>query len=281
MAGGPGGRTVGSMTTSPEAFQISLEAAELYESRFVPALFAEWVPHLLDLVDVGAGQQVLDVACGTGTVARGAAARVGPEGRVVGLDRNEAMLAVAGRVVPGLEWRLGDAARLPFPDASFDVVVCQMALMFFPDRKAAVAEMGRVAGPLGTVGLLVPSRLEAQPAYGPLVDVVAGVAGPEAVSLMNTYWACGDLDELRALVGAAGLEVAATRTRMGTARFDSVDALVTTEVESTPLAERIDQDTYRAIREGARRVLAPYVTAAGGVEAPIECHLVAATARRR
>ena len=102
------------MTDSVETFQLSVEAAEEYESRFVPALFAEWAPHLVEAAGVAPGQVVLDVACGTGVVARTAADRMGGQGRVVGLDLNEGMLAVAGRLRPDLEWRKGDAADLPF-----------------------------------------------------------------------------------------------------------------------------------------------------------------------
>jgi len=120
-----------------ETFQLSAVAAEAYESTFVPALFAEWAPHLCDLAGVRPGQRVLDVACGTGIVARVAADRLAGAGRVVGVDLNEAMLAVARRVRPDVEWRQGDAEALPFPPASFDRVLCQMALMFFPDRARA------------------------------------------------------------------------------------------------------------------------------------------------
>src|SRR5918995_168117 len=81
--------------SSPETFEIPLDTAELYEAKFVPALFADWAPHVVDMGDVTAGQSVLDVACGTGIVARTAAARVAPEGRVVGVDLNPAMLAEA------------------------------------------------------------------------------------------------------------------------------------------------------------------------------------------
>ncbi len=264
------------MTSSSETFQISLEAAEVYEAKFVPALFAEWAPHLVDMADVDAGHSVLDVACGTGIVARTAADRVGPSGRVVGLDLNPAMLTVAGRLRPDIEWRQGDVAALPFADRSFDVVLCQMALMFFPDPAAALREMGRVATAEGVVGVVVPSSLASQPAYGPFVELAARHAGPEAVSLLSTYWRCGDLDELRTTVEAAGLRIVATRTRLGTAYFGSPDELVTTEVESSPLIDRIDATTYLRIREGAGTVLAPFVTASGGLEAPIECHIVVA-----
>ena len=126
----------------------------------MPAIFAEWAPLLVDTGRVEPGQSVLDVACGTGIVARTAADRLAGTGRVVGLDLNAAMLAVARRVRPDLEWRQGDVAALPFPHGAFDRVLCQMALMFFPDRAAALREMARVAAPGGVVAVCVPAALD-------------------------------------------------------------------------------------------------------------------------
>jgi SAM-dependent methyltransferase len=186
---------------------------------------------------------------------------------------------VARRVRADIDWRQGDAAALPLPDRSFDAVVCQMALMFFPDRIAALREMRRVAARSGTVAILVPASLDVQPAYGPFVDMAARHAGPEARSLLTTYFACGDTGELTGLFGQAGLQVTAIGTHSGTARFPSIDALVTTEVESTPLRERISAEVYDRIRHGAREVLAPFTTADGALEAPFEVHVVAARPR--
>ena len=264
------------MAGSVETFQLALDAAEAYESKFVPALFAEWAPHLVEAAGVDAGQSVLDVACGTGVVAREAADRMGGHGSVVGLDLNDAMLTVARRLRPDIEWRQGDAADLPFGDAAFDTVLCQSALMFFPDRAQAVREMARVARPGGTVAVQVWGSLQSQPAYGPFVEVAARHAGPEAVNLLGAYWVLGDLDLVSALFEAAGLEVTAMRTRMGTARFDSVDQLVRTEVESTPLVDRITGDVYERILEDARRVLGSFRTAGGAVDVPILGHIVTA-----
>src|ERR1700758_5453310 len=84
-------------TQPAESFQIPVEAAEAYEATFVPAFFAQWAPILCDAAGVGAGHTVLDVACGTGIVARVAAERAGAA-RVTGVDLNEAMLTVARRV---------------------------------------------------------------------------------------------------------------------------------------------------------------------------------------
>lgn len=262
-----------------ETFQIPLSAAEMYEAKFVPAIFAEWAPLLIDVAGVAPGQAVLDLACGTGIVARTAADTLGGDGVVVGLDLNEAMLSVARRVRPEIEWQQGDAAELPFPDGSFDAVLCQMALMFLPDRAKALREMARVATTSGTVALVVPASLESQPAYGPFVELAARHAGPEALSLLSTYWACGDIDELCALVESVGLRVVATRTHLGTARFGSVDELVATEVESTPLIERITSEVYAAIRADARDVLRQFTTPDGRLEAPLNGHIVAAQRR--
>jgi SAM-dependent methyltransferase len=266
--------------TTTERFQVSLQAAEQYEARFVPAIFAEWAPLLADAAGIGPGQAVLDVACGTGVVARTVAGRVGDTGRVVGVDLNEAMLTVARRVRPDLDWRQGDVADLPFPDASFDAVLCQMALMFFPDRTAALLEMARVTRPGGVIGLAVPASLDAQPAYGPFVDMATRVAGPDAAALLGAYWACGDLAELRRSIAAAGLEVVDARTHAGTARFGSADVLVATEVEGSPLAEWISAETYERIKVGARAVLAPFTAPDGRLDAPLHGHLVVARAVR-
>ena len=268
------------METASETFKISAAAAELYESQFVPALFAEWAPRLTALAGVAPGQAVLDVACGTGIVARTVADAQRGRGRVVGLDLNEAMLDVARRVRPEIEWRQGDAASLPFADGSFDVALCQMAFMFFPDRPRVLREMARVVMTGGTVAFSVPSRLDAQPAYAPFVEMAARHAGPEALSLLGAYFASGDLDELRRLVDAAGLQLAGTRTHMGKVRCPSIDAFVATEVESTPLRERISDEVYARIREEARALLQPYTTPDGAAEIPLEGHVIAARTRR-
>ena len=258
-----------------ETFQIPLEVAQDYESRFVPALFADWAPHTVTAADLGPGDSLLDVACGTGIVSRTAHAVVGPSGRVVGLDRNEAMLTVARTVCPaGIGFRIGDAEDLPFADDEFDAATCQMAAMFFADRVAAFAELARVVRPAGAVVVMVPARLEDQPAYRPLVELAAGLAGPEAVDMLSAYWVAGDLDALTEEFTSAGLAVVATRTRTGTARFASLDEFVAVEVEATPVRARLSDEQYDALRVEAGRELADFATADGRAEIPLVGHLV-------
>ncbi len=261
------------MTT--EQFLISAEQAEAYEDRFVPALFQQWVSPVLRAARLRPGDRVLDVACGTGVVARAAAELVAPNGRVVGLDLNPAMLEVARRVAPGVEWRQGDVTALPFGEATFDVVTCQSAIFFFPDPTTALAQMKRVVRLGGRVVVQAFSSLSAQPAYGPWADLVARHAGPDAVELLGTYWSEGDVGLMRDRCAEVGLRVAAVDQHVQPAYFPDVAAMVLTEVNATPLRDRLDQahldrilaeshDVLRSFLRGGQLVipLAGYVLAA-------------------
>lgn len=261
--------------TTSEAFQLDLAAAEVYEKRFVPAMFAEWADVLVKEAAVAPGQRILDVACGTGIAARRAADIAGPSS-VTGLDINEAMLTVAARTDPGITWVQGDAGALPFADGEFDVVLCQMALMFFPDPLAAVREMPRVTSEGGTIASVVPARLEDQPAYGAFVNLVGRDAGVQAMSLLNTYWAWGDTGRMRGLFDEAGLTIKNLRTHIGTARYTSAADFVSGEVESTPLMDRLSPEQYARIREGAEEVFRPFTDRDGAVAVPLHALLVAA-----
>jgi SAM-dependent methyltransferase len=258
-----------------ETFDLSLEQAHAYEDLFVPALFAQWVPTLLAAAGVAAGHRVLDVACGTGVVARGAAELVGPSGAVSGVDLNPAMLEVAKEHASTIDWRLGDAAALPFADADFDAAVCQSALFFFAEPLKAVREMARVVRHGGTVALQTYAGLDEQPAYGPFVELVARLAGDDARRLLGTYWSQGDLGELGVLLEGAGLELTTAESRLGHVHFPSVEAFVHTEMRATPLAARIDDDTSAAILEATRQAFAEHEEPGGGVVLPIRASFVA------
>jgi SAM-dependent methyltransferase len=142
-------------------WQVAGSAPEVYERELVPAVFGVWAPIVVDLAQPRPGERVLDVACGTGVVARIAAARVGPTGSVLGVDLNPGMLSVARSIVSTdvrsdgpLHWQEASADKLPFPDGSFDVVYCQLGLQFFADRAAALREMRRVLDAEGRLALM-------------------------------------------------------------------------------------------------------------------------------
>jgi SAM-dependent methyltransferase len=140
---------------------MSDSVPDAYERYLVPALFEPWAEVLLDTVVIAPGSRVLDIASGTGVVARAAAGRVGSEGHVVASDVSSAMLAhsaAAGAptgVCAPIEYREASADALPFEDGSFDVVLCQQGLQFFPAQVAAVSEMRRVLCPGGVAGIAV------------------------------------------------------------------------------------------------------------------------------
>ena len=138
----------------------SSSVPEGYERHLAPVLFAPWAEVLIDAVGVQPGAEVLDVASGTGVVARLAAARAGTSGRVVASDISGAMLAHAANVAAPagsapIDYLEASVTELPLDDGSFDVVLCQQGMPFFTDRPGAAAEMLRVLRPGGTIGMSV------------------------------------------------------------------------------------------------------------------------------
>jgi len=161
-------------------------------------------------------------------------------------------------------------------DASFDVACCQSGLMFVPDPAAAVREMARVVRPGGRVAAQVWSSLDRQAGIQPIADAVARHASPDAVGLISTYFRLGDRDQFTGRFTRAGLQVTDVRTLQVTVRAPSVDAYIATEVESTPLIDRISDDVYRRIREEAGGGLTRYCDESGTLDLPLEAYLVAA-----
>jgi len=259
--------------------QAQIEAANAYEALFVPALFGQWAPRVLDAARVGAGRRVLDVACGTGILGREAAARVGEGGTVVGIDPSAGMLAVARRIAPRVEWLEAVAESLPFPDHSFDAVVSQFGLMFFGDRSRATREMLRVCAPGGRVAVAVWDALESMPAYGAEVALLEDVAGRRAADALRAPFVLGDPAEVVQLFADAGVASPEIATHRGTARFPDIRTLVEADLRGWlpvmgvfPSEEQIDR-----ILQQAERALGPHVVRNGGATFELSAHLVSAT----
>lgn len=141
--------------------------AEVYESFMVPTMFAPLADRLLDFVAPQTSERVLDLACGTGIVARTLASRLENGIEITALDFDARMLDVARAVSErnglDIDWLEGDASALPFPNSSFDLVLCQMAIQFFPDRPKALAEAHRVLKAGGRIALNAWYGLERNP----------------------------------------------------------------------------------------------------------------------
>ena len=257
--------------------QVNRSAADVYEEFFVPALFQEWAARMAEAARLAPGQKVLDVACGTGVLAREAAARVAPDGAVTGLDRNDGMLAVARRKAPALEWRLARAESLPFADAAFDAVVCQFGLMFFEDRVGALKEMWRVLRPGGRLAVAVWDALDNSPGYAAMVALLKRLFDDRAADALRAPFVLGDAERLRALFGEAGIAGIEVRTPAGTARFPSIEAWVHMDVKGWTLAELIDDAQYQTLLKAAQREFRAYVQRDGTVSFPAPAHIATAT----
>lgn len=255
------------------AWQVSAEAAEVYEAKFVPAIFAEWAPRIAGAAGIGPGQRVLDVACGTGVVARECARR-GAE--VTGLDLNEGMLSVARRISPDIDWRQGDASDVPFEDGSFDAVVCQFGLMFFPEREKSLAEQWRVLAPGGRLAVSTWDAIEQIPIYVAMVGLIERHAGGDAAQALRAPFWLGDTTNLTNVFSAAGIADFEIDTHAGTERFASVDEFVEIEIKGSPLANAFDDDSYAALLADARVELPSNRKGEKDFEFPTSAHIVRA-----
>jgi len=247
------------------ASEQEIAAATAYEQLHVPALFQQWAPRLVTAAAVQAGHRVLDVACGTGVLAREAALHVGSRGSVAGLDAAPGMLAVAAQLAPSIEWRAGVAESLPYADDSFDAVMSQFGLMFFGDRPAALREMLRVLKPGGRLAVAVWDSLENSAAYPIEVALLERLAGARAADAVRAPFVLGDGVQLRALFDAAGVASVAVATYHGTARFPSIRRMLEADLRGwLPLMGVILSEAQidRVLQE-AEQALAPYVTGAG------------------
>jgi ubiquinone/menaquinone biosynthesis C-methylase UbiE len=256
--------------------QVSSDAAGIYENFFVPALFAEWAPRMAKAAGIVPGQRVLDVACGTGVVARECAGRVGENGSVAGLDINDGMLAMARSKAPGIDWRQGRAESLPFDDGYFDAVVSQFGLMFFADRAKAVAEMRRVLKPGGRVAVAVFDRIGNSPGYADMVALLERLFGRAIADELRAPYAWGDTARLRTLFADAGFAAIDIDTIAGTARFPSIEDWVFTDIRGWTLADRIDDAQYETLLGEAREALRQYRQADGSVRFASTAHIVTA-----
>lgn len=242
-----------------------VEAAASYQDKLVPALMEEWAPRVADAAHIRPGDRVLDVACGTGVLARAAASRAAPGGAVTGLDLAAGMLAIAARLSPGITWRQGSATALPFPDRSFDAVVSQFGLMFFPDPAGALREMMRVLVPGGRLAVAVWGSLADTPAYAAEVALAERHAGPTVADMLRQPFVLGEGSRLADLLRAAGIAGATVGLWPGRGRFPNIRSMVEVDVRDwLPLVGIVlDDALIEKILAEAETVLKPFVVQEG------------------
>lgn len=263
-----------------EQWQLRGSAAELYEQYAVRYLLGPWAPGLVDLAALAPGERVLDLACGTGVVARLAAAKVGRTGHVTGLDLNAGMLTVA-RSMPAphgtrITWVEGSALALSLPDDSFDVIVCQQGLQFFPDQLAALREMHRVLVPGGRALLSVwksagPYNLAVGEALERDVDAQTAARYRASRMVPNS-------EELHRLLVDAGFQTVQIRSQLMTIRLPALEAFVLGHLAATPVAGAVAalSDEKRAVLARHVRLSLQSYAEGQGVAVPDETHIAMA-----
>jgi SAM-dependent methyltransferase len=262
-------------SASPE----EIAAAQAYEQLHVPALFRQWAPRVVEAAKIETGNRVLDVACGTGVLAREAALRVGDSGSAAGVDASPGMLAVAGQLAPEIEWREGLAESLPYHDEDFDAVISQFGLMFFQDRFGAIREMMRVLASGGRLAVAVWESLENSEGYPLEVALLERLAGTRAADALRAPFVLGDSEELAQLFEGAGVGAVEIRTHRGTAEFPSIRTMVEADLRGwlPVMGVFLPEEQIQHILEEAENELSRYVTPQGTVAFEAPGHIVTAT----
>ena len=266
-------------------WQIAGSAPEVYERELVPGVFAPWARILTDLARPKLGERVVDIACGTGIVARLAAVKVGPTGIVTGIDLNPGMLNVARSLgmadeAASVQLHEASADKLPLPDSAFDVAYCQLGLQFFADRPAALREMRRVLSPRERLALMVWCSIDQSPGFESLADILERNISPAAATIMRAPFGLADADELSRLVAAANFQEITVQRRVGAIEFPSVERFVLSYVAGSPLASHVSQASDAArehLTDETKLALGKYV-GTSGLSFPIAAHLLTATA---
>jgi ubiquinone/menaquinone biosynthesis C-methylase UbiE len=235
-------------------WQLDGSAPELYQKYLVPAITTKWAEDIIERTQPQPGEDVLDVACGTGVVARLAGKRMG-QGHVTGLDLNTGMLAVARTLPsagPPIDWIEGSALDLPFPAAKFDLVLCQLGLQFFPDQRRALLEMRRVLVPTGRVALSVYSPIDRTPGANAFVLALDRVLGPTASRIKRGEHSFNSPDELQKLLIDAGFAEVEVHIAVQTIAFPTVLDYVRFQLLATPMAallsDRAEADRQATIK---------------------------------
>lgn len=253
-----------------------IAAATAYEELHVPALFLQWAPRVIEAAQIRPGQRVLDVACGTGVLAREAGRHSGTDGFVAAVDISPGMLAVASRQAPEIEWRIAPADSLPFDDDSFDAVISQFGLMFFQDRPAALREMMRVLAPGGRCAAAVWASLDESEAYPIEVALLERLAGRKAADALRAPFVLGNVDELGGLFEDSGVASVGVTTHYGRARFPDIRTMVEADLRGwlPVMGVVLTEEEIVHILEEAEHDLGVYVTPEGTVEFDSPAHIV-------
>jgi ubiquinone/menaquinone biosynthesis C-methylase UbiE len=226
-------------------------APENYEKYFVPVIGGPLAKELIEIAAIREGESVLDVACGTGIVARLAAERASNSGRVAAVDINPGMLNVARSTAAekSIEWYESNAENIPLPDETFDVVLSQLGLQFFQDPLAGLREMKRVLRPTGR--LLIRTVGPTPELFTIFDEALARHISPQLSAFVQKVFSLHDKEQIFNMLNAAGFRDISILRRSKKLRLPSPKEFLWQYVHSTPLAEPLSQvdDSKRSALE--------------------------------
>ena len=180
----------------------------IYDRCLGPLLFHGFADDIVARLPAKTGLRVLETACGTGIVTERLAQRLRGAGTVIATDLNEAMIehARARLAAAGVEWRQADATNLPFPDQSFDVVVCQFGVMFFPDKLKGAQQALRVLRPGGLFLFNTWDAMEHNAVARITHETVAKFFADDPPGFYRIPFTLHDADMVREMLERAGFE---------------------------------------------------------------------------
>jgi len=253
-----------------------------YEKYFVPVIGKPLADDLVESAHISHNEMVLDVACGTGIVARLAAGQTGENVRVDGLDLNHGMLEVARALTKNekrFAWHEASAEAMPMPGNTYDVVICQMGLQFMEDKPAALKEMYRVLKPGGRLVLNVPGP--AAPLFRMMDKGLEKHISPQAAGFVNTVFSLYEPGEIEALLKNAGFDDVHTKHNSKEFHLPQPKEFLWQYISSTPLSgivKETEDINKAALEEELIKEWNPFVAAG---EMVYEQEITEATAVKR
>jgi ubiquinone/menaquinone biosynthesis C-methylase UbiE len=204
------------MSSPAQSLDFSNFAA-IYERFLVGPLFQPWARVMVARVAPMPGERALDVACGTGIVARTVRERLGSAASIVGVDLSPAMLAAARQAAPDIDWREGNATSLPLAAGEqFDVAFCQQGLQFVSDKPAAARELRRALTAGGRLAVATWRPDDEIPIFRQMRETAEGHVG----AIVDQRHSFADAEALAALLSDAGFRDVTVQTLDDTTRFD-------------------------------------------------------------
>jgi len=257
-----------------DSYQLHIKEAKFYEKHFVPTLFKKWAELIVEELNLEQSNRVLDIACGTGIVARTALKKGVESIDITGCDLNAGMLQVASEIAPNITWTLGNAERLPFKNNSFNKISCQFGVMFFQNPITALNEMIRVLDSNGKIAISIWNTIDQNEGYYDLLKLLEKIGGPELGSILRSPFILGKKQKIEELIKASNVQNFKLETIQAGVEFPSIEYWIDCDIKASPIATKISKDQYSNLVDQAKTKLNQYVDSAGKVRFNLSAHMI-------